>query len=117
MKRIWDHANTFHLAPEDPGEAFNMVAITTIDNLWHLAIRTADSHAHAPVWQGNREKQSFLCHAKAFPEEAQYLAGLLDTVALGQYLRESIFWGCSWDRVTACMASVIAPPRDAYFHL
>lgn len=88
-----------------------MVAITTVDNLWHLAIRTADRHAHALVL--HQEKQSFLCRAKAFPEEAQHLTGLLDTVALGQYLRESIFCGCSWDRVTACMVSVIAPPRDA----
>lgn len=91
-----------------------MVTVATVDNLWHLAIRTADRHAHTLVL--HQEKQSFLCHAKAFPEEAQHLAGLLDTVALGQYLRESISHGYSWTLI-ACMVYVIAPPRDASSHL
>lgn len=70
-----------------------MVMIATVGNLWHLSIRTADRHAHALVL--HQERQSFLCHAKAFPEEAQHLAGLLDPVALGQYLKASIFYGAA----------------------
>lgn len=53
---------------------FNMVTVITTNILWHMAIRTGDRSDHTLVL--HQEKQGFACHAMAFPEEAQHLAGL-----------------------------------------
>lgn len=90
------------------------IATVVISGIWQSELQTG----MPTPWFYTRKSKAFCVMPRpSLRKPSIYLAGLLDTVALGQYLRESILYGCSWDCVIVCMVCVIAPPRDAYSHL
>lgn len=98
------------------GYAFNIETIVTINIPWDMSIQTADRSDHTLVL--HQEVQSFVCLGQCCSRRSQYLAGLFaHSMYLGQYIRESIFFGCSWGCILTYMVHFTTPGREAYCHL
>lgn len=89
---------------------FNMVTVITTNILWHMTIRTGDRSDHTLVL--TRKNKALQVMPWPFRRKPSILLVFLATVDLGQYLRESIFCGCNWGCILACMEHFTALPEE-----
>lgn len=67
-------------------------------------------------WFSTRRYKCLCVMVNTVPEESSIWLIFLATVALGWYLRESVFCECNWGWILTYMGHFTAPLRESYSH-